>query len=110
MEKMGRRAFIARAAALAGAGALLLHEPARASEALDPEILKSQLYVKTELEGAFVDDVVAMTRKGTLPAKILASAYRYALTKDSSHRVIYFKKCLEILTKRTGLRIKFKDF
>ena len=110
MKKMGRRAFIARAVALACAGTLFRRQTASAAEALDPDILKMQLCAKTELECAFVDDVVDKAKDGTLPIKILTTAYRYALSKGRSSRLIYFKRCLEELTRRAGLKITFKSF
>ncbi|MBP5621615.1 MAG: hypothetical protein J6X44_06325 [Thermoguttaceae bacterium] len=110
MKKMGRRAFIARAVALTCAGTLFPRQTASAAEALDPDILKAQLCAKTELECAFVDDVVDKAKDGTLPIKILTTAYRYALSKGRSSRLIYFKRCLEELTKRAGLKITFKNF
>ena len=110
MKKMGRRAFIARAVALACAGFVLPRRLSSASEALDPEILKTQLRAKTELERAFVDDVVEKSNAGILPVKILTTAYRYALGKGSSSRMVYFKKCLETLTRRAGINITFKNF
>ncbi|MBQ9875440.1 MAG: hypothetical protein IJM30_13380 [Thermoguttaceae bacterium] len=108
-KTMGRRAFIGRVATLVGAGYFLAGRSAGASEALDPEILKSQLRAKTEREKAFVDDVVQKASDGILPMKIFTTARRYALQKDASQRVVYFKMCLEALTKRAGLKIVFKS-
>lgn len=109
-EVMGRRAFIARAVAFVGSGVLLLSRDVGAEEALDPATLKSQLCVKTKLEEAFVDDVLDKVDEGLLPRKILIAAYRYALKKSRSQRLIFFKDCLETLSKRAGIKIEFKKF
>ena len=109
-EVMGRRAFIARAVAFVGSGVFLLSRDVGAEEALDPATLKSQLCVKTKLEEAFVDDVLDKVDEGLLPRKILIAAYRYALKKGRSQRLIFFKSCLETLAKRAGIKIEFKSF
>ena len=109
-EVMGRRAFIARAVAFVGSGVLLLSRDVGAEEALDPATLKSQLCVNTKLEEAFVDDVLDKVDEGLLPRKILIAAYRYALKKSRSQRLIFFKDCLETLSKRAGIKIEFKKF
>ena len=110
MRKLGRRAFISSAFALVGLGAFGVDATFGAIEALDPAIVKSELRVKTELEGAFVDDVIEKAKKGELPVKILHAAFRYARDKNRTQRMVYFKKGLETLTKRAGLKIAFLDF
>ena len=81
-----------------------------AIDALDAALVKQELRVKTDAEGAFVDDVIAKTRSGEIPPNILNAAYRYAVKKDGGRRVYYFARCLEILTKRAGLNVKFLKF
>ena len=109
MKKLSRRDF---AIYVLGIGAGLLHSRGvfGASEAFDAALVKQELRVKTDAEGAFVDDVVAKTRSGEIPANILNAAYRYAVKKDVGRRVYYFAHCLEILTKRAGLNVKFLKF
>lgn len=107
---MGRREFITGAVSAFALAMLAQTKKADAVEALDPEILKSQLRVKTDAEAAFVDDVVDKAKKGVIPMKIFMTAYRYALDKGKSKRVIYFRYCLVSLTQKAGLKIDFKSF
>lgn len=107
---MGRRRFIFDALSLVGLGLVALNQDANAVEALDPEILKNQLCVKTDAEEAFVDDVIDKAKSGELPMKFLTNAYRYAIQKNKSQRVVYFKRALEALCKRAGRKIEFKSF
>ena len=109
-EIMGRRAFIARAVALTGLGVFLLSREASAIEALDPEVLKRELCAKTRLEEEFVEDVLEQTKSGTIPKELLLCAYRYALKKGRSQRLIYFRYCLVTLGKRSGLNLELKQF
>lgn len=81
-----------------------------AVDAFDATLVKQELRVKTDAEGAFVDDVVAKARAGEIPANILNAAYRYALQKGAGRRVYYFANCLKILTQRAGLNVKFLKF
>lgn len=109
-QVMGRRRFIAGAVSFVGLSLLGSGRHANAAEALDPEILKTQLRVKNDAEEAFVDDVVKKVKEGAIPTSILTSAYRYAIKKETSKRMIYFKYCLETLTKRAGIKVQFKTF
>jgi len=110
MKRLGRRAFIAGAFAFVGVGAFRVDTAWGAIEALDPAFVKSELRVKTELEDAFVDDVINKAKEGELPVKILQAAFRYARNKSKTKRMIYFKTCLIALTKQAGLKIAFLDF
>ncbi|MBP3530377.1 MAG: hypothetical protein J6K25_04245 [Thermoguttaceae bacterium] len=107
MKKLSRRGFAICVLGL-GAGLLSSRDVLGASDAFDATLVKQDLRVKTDAEGAFVDDVVAKTRAGEIPANILSAAYRYAVKKDAGRRVYYFAYCLEILTKRAGLNVKFR--
>ena len=109
MKNLSRRRFTTYLLGL-GVGFLGSRGAFGASDAFDAALVKQELRVKTEAEGAFVDDVVAKTRAGEIPANILNAAYRYALKKDGGRRVHYFARCLEILTKRAGLNVKFLKF
>ena len=109
MKNISRRDFLSCVAAF-GTGLLSAREVFGGYDALDPTLVKQELRVKTDAEGAFVDDVVAKTRAGEIPANILNAAYRYAIKKDGGRRVYYFARCLEILTKRAGLNVKFLKF
>jgi len=110
MKRLSRRAFILGAFALVGLSAWRVDTAFGAIDALDPAIVKSELRVKTELESAFVDDVIEKAKRGALPVKILQAAFRYARNKNKTQRMIYFKKCLEVLSKQAGLKIVFLDF
>lgn len=112
MQNQNRRVFIVRSLAFLGLIGLGADATFGASvgELLDSEFLKTELRVKTDAEGAFVADVVDKVKEGELPLKTLQIAYSYAMKKDKSRRVIYFKKCLEILTQRAGIKIKFLNF
>lgn len=109
MKNISRRNFIFCAA---GLGAVLWggRDAFGGYDALDAALVKQELRVKTDAEGAFVDDVVAKTRAGEIPVNILNAAYRYALKKDGARRVYYFARCLEILTRKAGLYVKFLKF
>lgn len=109
MNVVSRRDFILQAA---GLGAIFFAGRAAlgANAALDSELAKQELRVKTDAEAAFVDDVVAKTRAGEIPTDILTAAYRYALRKDGARRVYYFAYALEILTKKAGRNVKFLKF
>lgn len=110
MPKISRRGFALSLLAL-GVGFSTFRDALGASDAFDAfdaSLLKQNLRVKTDSEGAFVDDVVAKARAGEIPANILNAAYRYAMKKDVGRRVYYFAYCLEILTKRAGLTVKFR--
>lgn len=110
-QVMGRRRFIAGAVTLVGSVLFLgLDQQANAAEALDPDILKTQLRCKNDAEEKFVDDVVEKVGEKKIPVKILTSAYRFALKKETSKRMIYFKYCLETLLKRAGIRVQLKSF
>jgi hypothetical protein len=107
MQKISRRGFALSIFGL-GAGLLFSRDVLGASDAFDASLVKQDLRVKTDAEGAFVDDVVAKARAGEIPANILNAAYRYAVKKDAGRRVYYFAYCLEILTKKAGLNVKFR--
>ncbi|MBP3558184.1 MAG: hypothetical protein J6K20_10875 [Thermoguttaceae bacterium] len=109
MKKFSRRGFTIGVLGF-GAGLFLSRDVLGALDALDAALVKQELRVKTDAEGAFVDDVVAKTRSGEIPPNILNAAYRYAVKKDGGRRVYYFARCLEILTKRAGLNVKFLKF
>jgi hypothetical protein len=109
MKKISRRGFAICVLGL-GAGLLPTCDVFGASDLFDATLVKQNLRVKTDAEGAFVDDVVAKARSGEIPANILNAAYRYAVKKDAGRRVYYFSYCLEILTKRAGLNVKFLKF
>ena len=109
MKKISRRDFTVGVLGL-GIGLLGSRGALGAFDAFDAALVKQELRVKTDAESAFVDDVVAKTRAGEIPANILNAAYRYALKKDGARRVHYFARCLEILTKRAGLNVKFLKF
>lgn len=109
MKKLSRRDFTISVLSL-GVGLLVSDGAFGAIDALDAALVKQELRVKTDAESAFVDDVVAKTRAGEIPANILDAAYRYALKKDGGRRVYYFARCLEILTKRAGVNVKFLKF
>ena len=109
MKKISRRGFAICVLGL-GAGLLPVCDVFGATNAFDASLVKQELRVRTDAEGAFVDDVVAKTRSGEIPANILNAAYRYAIKKDVGRRVYYFAYCLEILTKRAGLTVEFRKF
>ena len=109
MKKLSRRDFAICVLSI-GAGLLYSRDVFGSIDALDAALVKQKLRVKTDAESAFVDDVVAKTRAGEIPANILNAAYRYALKKEGARRVYYFARCLEILTKRAGLNVKFLKF
>ncbi len=109
MKKISRRYFAICVLGL-GAGLFGSRGVFGAVDAFDAALVKQELRVKTDAEGAFVDDVVAKARAGQIPANILNAAYRYALTKAAGRRVHYFARCLEILTQRAGINVKFLKF
>lgn len=109
MQKLSRRGFAICVLGLA-AGLFPSRDVFGASDAFDAALVKQELRVRTDAEGAFVDDVVAKTLDGEIPANILNAAYRYAVKKDAGRRVYYFAYCLEILTKKAGLNVKFRKF
>ncbi|MBQ2789291.1 MAG: hypothetical protein IJE97_06610 [Thermoguttaceae bacterium] len=109
MKNISRRDFAICVLGL-GAGLLSSRGALGAIDAFDATLVKQELRVKTDAEGAFVDDVIAKTRAGEIPANILNAAYSYAKRKDGARRVYYFARCLEILTKRAGLDVKFLKF
>lgn len=113
MERTGRRAFFAQAlsllvvATLGGSRTVYGGSP---SSLLDADRLKLELRVKTEAEGAYVDDVVDKAKSGIIPVKILTTAYRYAMQREAGRRPRYFKICIEQLAKKAGLKISFLSF
>ena len=107
MKKISRRNFTLCVLGL-GASLLSSRDVLGAGDAFDAALVKQDLRVKTDAEGAFVDDIVAKARSGEIPANILNAAYRYAVKKDVGRRVYYFAYCLEILTKKAGLNVKFR--
>lgn len=109
MKNTSRRNFIFHAAGF-GAGLFLARDAFGGYDALDSALVKQELRVKTDAEGAFIDDVVAKTRAGQIPVNILNAAYRYALKKNGARRVYYFARCLEILTQKAGLKVEFLKF
>ena len=110
MNRIGRRAFIARAFAMLALGALSVGTAYGGAGALDADKLKAALRVKTDAEADFVDDVVEKVSQGALPYKIFYAAYKYAMRKAVGLRVRYFKICLENLVKQAGLKISFLSF
>ncbi|MBR2003446.1 MAG: hypothetical protein IJ991_04610 [Thermoguttaceae bacterium] len=109
MKNISRRNFIFCSVGF-GTGLFLVRDAFGGYDALDSALVKQELRVKTDAEGAFVDDVVAKTRAGQIPVQILNAAYRYALKKNGARRVYYFARCLEILTQKAGLKVKFLEF
>lgn len=109
MKNISRRNFIFCSAGF-GTGLFLARDAFGGYDALDSALVKQELRVKTDAEGAFIDDVVAKTRAGQIPVQILNAAYRYALKKNGARRVYYFARCLEILTQKAGINVKFLEF
>ncbi|MBQ7815587.1 MAG: hypothetical protein IJ387_13980 [Thermoguttaceae bacterium] len=109
MKNISRRNFIFHVAGF-GASLFLARDAFGGYDALDSALVKQELRVKTDAEGAFIDDVVAKTRAGQIPVNILNAAYRYALKKNGARRVYYFSRCLEILTQKSGLKVEFLKF
>lgn len=77
----------------------------KGGEALTAEVLKKKLYAKTGPEEAFCDRVILKRDQGVLPNKILYTAYRYAVEKETARRFIYFQKSLEKLCKDAKIDI-----
>ena len=110
MNRIGRRAFIARAFATVAFGAVGLKFARASSDKLDAETLKVALRATTDEQARFIDDVVEKVEKGDVPEKMLYAAYRYAMKREPGRRVFYFRLCLVELAKRAGLKVVFLTF
>lgn len=113
MKRTGRRAFIAQALALVVVATLGGARSAlgdSSSSLLDAETLKLELRTKTEAEAAYIDEIVEKAKEGKIPVKFLTVAYRYAMQREAGRRPLYFKICLEQLTKKAGLNLTFSSF
>ena len=110
MCKTNRRTFLTRALGACLLSALFADVARADSDALDAETLKMKLRTTTDAQDAFVEDVVAKANRGELPVSILRVAYRYAMGKDATRRVYFFRLCLVNLAKKAKLRITFLSF
>ena len=113
MRNIGRRAFLSQLLALtavcATGGGKIAYGGSVAS-LLDAERLKFELRVTSDAQAAYVDYVVDKVKNGSLPLKILAAAYKYAMNREHRRRPLYFKICVEELAKKAGLKLSFLSF
>ena len=69
------------------------------------EVLKTTLFAKTADEKRFCDYVIQKRDDGTIPSRLIYGVHRKALTKDRTHRFVYFKAGLEVACKQEGIAL-----
>jgi hypothetical protein len=70
--------------------------------ALDAGTMKAALHTATIEEGGFVEQVVEMTRQGTLPVSLVDSTFQWA-RKKPTYKFQYFKHGLILRARRLGI-------
>ena len=97
-----RRALIAPCLLLAISFALA--EQARAAVRLDAAEIKAGLRTAAPEEDGFVEKVMAMVDKGTLPMSLVDSTFQWA-RKKPQHKFQYFKRALIVRAAKIGIDI-----
>ena len=72
--------------------------------AIDPAVMKAALRTATPGEGRFVEHVVRLTRKGTLPVDMVASTFQWARKKPNL-RFQYFKWGITARASKIGVTL-----
>jgi hypothetical protein len=86
--------------------ALCWAQNARAAEPLDANIMKVSLHTVTAQEGDFIERVVDMVKKGTLPRDLVDSTFLWAKRKPQQKRFYYFRAALILRAADRGIVIK----
>ena len=110
MYETNRRGFLALALCACALGAFPVNSARADAPLFDADTLKKKLRVTTEAQSDFVDDVIRKEQNGELPSSMLRASYRYAMGKEASRRIYFFRLCLANLVKRAGLKIEFLPF
>ena len=73
------------------------------SELFTADVLKKELFARTNEERQFCDYVIKKRDDGTIPERIIYAVYRKAITQDQKKRFLFFKNGLEILCRQEGI-------
>ncbi len=83
---------------------LLIASRTQAATPLDADAIKAALRTATPEEEGFIDRVVAMVGKGTLPRELFDSTFLWA-RKKPRNKFQYFKRGLTLRAEQQGIRL-----
>jgi hypothetical protein len=75
------------------------------STRLNADTMKAALRTSTAEEAGFIDYVLNLVGKGTLPADMVDSTFQWARKKPYKHRFQYFKQGLIVRADNIGIHI-----
>jgi hypothetical protein len=75
------------------------------STRLDAATMKAALRTTTIEEAGFIDGLLIMVNKGTLPPDLVDSTFQWARKKPYKHRFQYFKQAIIVRAAAIGITI-----
>lgn len=84
--------------------ALSAGQTAAAESALDADLIKAGLQTAAPEEDGFVERVVGLANKGTIPAKLVDTTFQWARGKPR-HKFQYFKRGLILRARKIGVEL-----